>query len=71
MMPFDHGKRIPGRGLWKVFFWWTICPLAVWIYLKICYRLKTFGAKRIPPDGAAIYISFTARRIHGMDSWAQ
>ena len=56
-MPFDHNHRIPGRGLCKVFFWWSVCPLFVWIYLKTCYRLKMFGARNIPSEGPAIYIS--------------
>ncbi len=57
MIFFDHEQRIPGRGWWGVFFWWTFCSVVVWIYLKLCYRVKFKGSENLRFDGAALYVS--------------
>ena len=57
MIFFDHEKRIPGRGWWGVFFWWTFCSLVVWVYMTLCYRLKCRGRENLRFDGPALYVA--------------
>ena len=49
-------QRQPGASFWHLLHW-AAFAIALWLWMKSCYRLRCWGAQRVPRTGPVLLIS--------------